>query len=138
MRAKRLLDSLQNLIARMETSGKKAIIVIVGEHGAALAGNAFHLEGLREVPTPDVTLVPAGIKLIGFPQQPHRTIEALTSYPELATLLSQASSGQPIAPPGESNPRFMAENLGKQVFGQDGSLYVRDEQKQWVRMGEWE
>lgn len=138
LRAKRLLDSLQNLLVRMEASGKKAIVVIVGEHGAALAENAHHLEGLREIPAPDVTLVPAGIKLIGFRKQPQRSIETPTSYPELTSILSQASSGLPITPPREAHPKFMAENLGKQVFGQNGSLYIRDEQKQWVRMADWE
>lgn len=138
VKVKRLLDGLLRLFTEMEASGKKAIVVVVGEHGAALAGNDYHLEGLRETPSPDITLVPAGIKLIGFKNTPKETVSHLTGYPELTTVLGQALSGHPIKTPREVDSKFMAENLGKQVFGKDGSLYFRNEEGKWTRMGDWE
>ncbi|HEY9098008.1 MAG TPA: cellulose biosynthesis protein BcsG [Thiobacillus sp.] len=139
VRVKRLLDGLLRVFADMEASGRQVIVVVVGEHGAALGEHAaYHLEGLRETPSPDVTLVPAGIKLIGFKNTSHQTVRYLTSYPELTTVLGQALSGHPLAPPHAGDAKFMAENQGKQVFGVAGSLYLRDETGKWARMGDWE
>ncbi len=138
IRVKRLLDGLLHLFNDMEASGKKAIVVIVGEHGAALTGNAYHLDGLRDTPAPDVTLVPAGIKLIGYNNTSRAQIPSLVSYPELTALLGNALSGNPIKAPREDDAKFMAENSGKQVFGENGSLYSRDDNEKWTRIGDWE
>ncbi len=35
------------------------------EHGAALRGDKMQIAGMREIPTPAITLVPVGIKVIG-------------------------------------------------------------------------
>ena len=40
-------------------------VVLVPEHGAAWRGDAAQIAGLREIPTPAITLVPVGIRVVG-------------------------------------------------------------------------
>lgn len=42
------------------------VVVIVPEHGAALVGDKMQMSGLRDIPSPNITHTPVGIKLIGM------------------------------------------------------------------------
>jgi len=66
LRLTRLLDDIDKLIALIEQSGRKAVVVFVPEHGAALRGDANQIAGMREIPTPRIVHVPVGVKLIGL------------------------------------------------------------------------
>ena len=45
-------------MGELEASGRRAVVVLVPEHGAALRGDSAQIAGLREIPTPAITLVP--------------------------------------------------------------------------------
>jgi cellulose synthase operon protein YhjU len=64
-RLSKLLDNMENFMLEIERSGRRAVVVMVPEHGAALRGDKRQISGLREIPTPAITLVPVGIKVIG-------------------------------------------------------------------------
>ncbi len=66
LRLTRLLDDIDKLIALIAQSGRKAVVVFVPEHGAALRGDANQIAGMREIPTPRIVHVPVGVKLIGL------------------------------------------------------------------------
>jgi cellulose synthase operon protein YhjU len=61
----RLLDEMEGFLQTLERSGRRAVVVMVPEHGAALRGDKRQISGLREIPTPAISLVPVGIKVIG-------------------------------------------------------------------------
>lgn len=65
LRGQQLLDSLLQLYADIETSGRNVLVIIVPEHGAALRGDRMQLTGLREIPSPALTHVPVLIRLFG-------------------------------------------------------------------------
>ncbi|WP_266181935.1 cellulose biosynthesis protein BcsG [Dyella humicola] len=107
MRLKSLLGDVDRLIDLIARSGRKAVVVFVPEHGAALRGDAGQISGLREIPTPRIIHVPVGVKLIGLPVAAHRqgpgvVIDTPTSYLALAQLLSALVAHSPFradAPP---------------------------------------
>lgn len=61
----RLTDSVERFFAELRASGRKAVVVVVGEHGTALQGNALQPTIVRDIPLPNITFVPAAIKFFG-------------------------------------------------------------------------
>jgi cellulose synthase operon protein YhjU len=105
IRLKKLLGDIDRLTDLIAHSGRKAVVVFVPEHGAALRGDARQITGLREIPTPLIINVPVGVKLIGLPpgeRGPAVVIDRPTSYLALAQLLSGLVANSPFsagAPP---------------------------------------
>ncbi|WP_454055837.1 cellulose biosynthesis protein BcsG [Cupriavidus sp. Marseille-Q8015] len=67
LRLKTLLDDVDRILDTIASSGRKAVVVFVPEHGAALRGDKNQISGLREIPTPNIIHVPVGVKLVGLP-----------------------------------------------------------------------
>ena len=59
------LDSVESIMQEMERSGRRAVVVMIPEHGGAVRGDKQQIAGLREIPTPAITMVPVGIKVVG-------------------------------------------------------------------------
>jgi cellulose synthase operon protein YhjU len=84
----------------LERSGRRAIVVFIPEHGAAVRGDKRQISGLREIPTPGITRVPVGIALINAklaPSQGQQRIEAPLSYLGVSELLSRFVADNPFA-----------------------------------------
>ncbi|MDD4927533.1 MAG: cellulose biosynthesis protein BcsG [Methylotenera sp.] len=62
----KFLAELDRFITLLENSGKPVVLMMVPEHGASLRGDPYQISGMREIPTPGITLGPAAIKLIGL------------------------------------------------------------------------
>lgn len=124
LRLARLLDDVDKLIALIEQSGRKAVVVFVPEHGAALRGDANQIAGMREIPTPRIVHVPVGVKLIGVPAanagsggaegggtgNGPLTIHTPSSYTALSQLLSNLIADSPFRQ-GAPEPSQYAANL---------------------------
>ncbi|MES2869748.1 MAG: cellulose biosynthesis protein BcsG [Pseudomonadota bacterium] len=65
-RAQVLLDDLNAFLAELQKSGRRVVVAIVPEHGAALHGDRMQIAGMREIPSDSITHVPVGIKLINM------------------------------------------------------------------------
>jgi cellulose synthase operon protein YhjU len=91
------VDQLSDLIAK---SGRRAVIVFVPEHGAALRGDANQVAGLREIPTPRIVHGPVGVRIVGLAgaHGPTTVIDSPTSFLALAQLLSNLVSNSPFKP----------------------------------------
>jgi cellulose synthase operon protein YhjU len=61
----KFLDETESFLQKLDASGRRAIVVMVPEHGGAVRGDKMQIAGLREIPTPSIALVPVGIKVIG-------------------------------------------------------------------------
>jgi cellulose synthase operon protein YhjU len=95
------IDQFSDLVA---ASGRKAVLVFIPQHGAALRGAPNHIAGLRDIPTPHIVNVPVGVKLIGFSgtHPPMQIINTPTSYLALAQLLANMVANSPfktVSPP---------------------------------------
>ncbi|CAN7675049.1 cellulose biosynthesis protein BcsG [Trinickia sp. LjRoot230] len=91
------IDAFADLVAK---SGRRAAIIVVPEHGAALRGDGNQVAGLREIPTPRIIHGPVGIRLVGLQGShgPTIVIDTPTSFLAVAQLLSNLVSNSPFKP----------------------------------------
>ncbi|HYD81027.1 MAG TPA: cellulose biosynthesis protein BcsG [Paucimonas sp.] len=61
----KFLDDIDGFIGQVERAGRRVVIVLVPEHGAAIRGDKMQIAGLREIATPAITQVPVGIRVVG-------------------------------------------------------------------------
>jgi len=145
-RLRRLFADLGRFIDEVEASGRPTVIVLVPEHGAALRGDAVQVPGLRELPTPAITQVPAAVKLVGFsavgrPGQQPIVVERTASYLDLMVLVA----GLVRSGPAQTTPDgllalthalppapWVAENEGNILLRQDGRSYLRAPAGEWT------
>lgn len=144
-RAQRLLDELDEFMDQLERSGRKAIVVFIPEHGAALEGDRMQIAGMREIPTTGITHVPVGVRLIGakapHPKSPVQIKES-TSFLAVAELVSRfikqsIFDNDYIDWQGLTNglqkTAVVSENEGTVMMVYEGVPYVRLDGKNWVR-----
>ncbi|WP_028008571.1 cellulose biosynthesis protein BcsG [Solimonas flava] len=93
------LDDIGRFFDLVAQSGRRAVVVVVPEHGAAVRGDRMQISGLREIPTPAITLAPVGVKLIGpgYAAQPQRAVETPTALLAVAQLLENLIADAPFA-----------------------------------------
>ena len=95
-----LIDDLNGFIKQLELSGRRVVVVIVPEHGAALHGDRMQIAGMREIPSPSITRVPVGIKLVGMGRNPNAAplhITEPSSFLALSEIISRLYSAPPQA-----------------------------------------
>lgn len=97
VRAQKLFDQMDYFFTELEQSGRKAVVVFISEHGANLVGDKLQMPGLRDIPSPSITLIPVGVKLIGMktkPAQGQIHIEETTSYLAISELIARLVDGK--------------------------------------------
>jgi cellulose synthase operon protein YhjU len=139
----KLLDDVNGFVAKLASSGRRAVVVLVPEHGAALRGDAAQIAGLREIPTPAITLVPVGIRVIG--PDARRNGDSLqvsepTSYLALSHIVAQMLARAPYGAAG-FNPAdytaglpisdFVSEGETAIVLKRGNGYLIRQEQDPW-------
>ncbi|MDX8379617.1 MAG: cellulose biosynthesis protein BcsG [Gallionella sp.] len=125
----KFLDEMEAFMQKLDKSGRRAVIVMVPEHGAALRGDKRQISGLREIPTPAITTVPVGIKVIGGGVQregPALIIDKPSSFLAISSILKGMLA---ISPFNNSTfvPAEYAVNLPTTQFvAQDASTTVEE------------
>lgn len=121
LRLSRLLGDIDKVIEMVAQSGRRAVIVFVPEHGAALRGDANQIAGMREIPTPRIINVPVGVKLVGLPKpnQASVSIDAPTSYLGLSQLLSNLVADNPFAPQAPPLAQYANDLPQTQMVGEN-------------------
>lgn len=88
-----LYGNINNLFHQLEQQRQKAIVVVIGAHGRNYTGDSIQMAGLRDIPTPDITHTPVGIKFIGL-NHPASSglieVKEPTSYLAISELLSRS------------------------------------------------
>jgi cellulose synthase operon protein YhjU len=108
-----LLADFDKFISELEAAGRPVVVMLVPEHGASLRGDKIQISGMREIPGPRITLVPAAVKLVGMkkasatPAAPAVVVNQPMSYLGLFTLLGDLLSDNPYA----ESARPLAERL---------------------------
>lgn len=142
-RLKQLLEDIDRFVTELERQGRRTVVVFVPEHGANLSGDSMQIPGMREIPGPQITRIPVGIKLVGLnvaPGTPPTVVKAPSSYTALAELLSRFVAHNPfeeVLPDmqeyvaGLPQTDFVAEN--------DRTVVVRHGSRYYIRMpdGGW-
>jgi cellulose synthase operon protein YhjU len=140
-RLHQLLSDMSRFLDLLEASKRRAVVIFIGEHGASVRGDKMQIAGLREIPTPLITTVPVGIKLIGFHGKEQVVVSKPSSYLAIAKLLSEFIE---IPPFGKGNlsmtdyvsnlpeTAHVAENSGIVVMRSDHQYYIRSNGQAWV------
>jgi hypothetical protein len=131
------------LSAAIESSGLSAMILIVPEHGRAIRGSIVQAEGLRDIPMPPITRVPAAVRFVGpaFAGAPRgRESAKPVSYLALAQLLADVLADPGVAVDGARLDRavaalpetqFLSETSEWKVFELAGAYYLYGKDKTW-------
>ena len=97
-----LFKDFNRFFGDLKTSGRRAVVIVVGEHGAALKDTPLQAQTIRQIPLPTISAVPAAIKIFGpgFNEQTSGKqiiIDRPVSYTALYTLLSRLQKDTPFA-----------------------------------------
>ncbi|WP_431296000.1 cellulose biosynthesis protein BcsG [Rahnella sp. PAMC 25559] len=143
-RAQTLLSQLNTFMDQLDKSGRKVMLVVVPEHGAALVGDKMQISGLRDIPSPGITHIPVGVKFFGM-QAPHGSapikIDTPSSYLAIADMVSRAVDGKVFTTPSMDWKTFSAnlpqtplvsENENAVVMEYQGKIYIRLNGGGWV------
>lgn len=136
-----LFADVQKLIDRIAASGRHAVLILIPEHGAALRGDRRQLSGLREIPTPAITQVPVGIKLVGAPAAAQQRIDAPSSHLAVTALIAGLLAADPFGTGVDRSallhdlPRTepVAENEGTVMMQLGGDVMMRTPDGEWSR-----
>ncbi|MFD1559297.1 cellulose biosynthesis protein BcsG, partial [Paraburkholderia silviterrae] len=149
IRLQSLLGDVDKLIDLVAQSGRKAVIVFVPEHGAALRGEDNQIAGMREIPTPNIVHVPVGVKVVGLRAGTEHaggpvTIDTPTSYLALAQLLSNLVASSPFLPGAQPlaqyatnlpQTRMVGENEGTVMMTTPTGYMIHTPDGVWVQGG---
>ena len=141
-RAAMLFGDIERFMNDIAASGRHAVVVLIPEHGAALRGDRRQLSGLREIPTPAITQIPVGIRLVGRTATPQQRVETPTSFTALSETLNRLLAQDPFAdnaPPltdltkdlPQTEP--VAENDGTVILQLGGVIMMRTPDGEWSR-----
>jgi cellulose synthase operon protein YhjU len=131
----RLSADIAHFMDDLRSSKRKAIVIFIAEHGAAVGGDRRQIPGLREIPTSAIAHVPVAVALVNAnvaPQSPQERIDAPSSYPAVTELLSRFIADNPFDKPTvdmntytSALPQsdFVAENNATTVI-QIGTQYM--------------
>lgn len=122
-RAGRLLRDIGQFIDLLEQDHRKMILLLVPEHGAALRGDKQQFSGLREIPSPLITTVPAAIKVIGSQGRPAQyRVTQQASYTAIATILSRMLARSPFG--ADYQPESYAQDLPATPFVSENANFT--------------
>jgi len=145
MRLKDLLDDLKKFMDELDRSGRRAVVVLIPEHGAAIRGADGQIAGLREIPTPAITLVPVGIRVIGpDAQRAGASVqsEEQTSFLALSHIVSAMLAKPPFGDPFKAADYtanmpvtpFVAEGESATVMRKGDKYLLRRDQEAWTEV----
>lgn len=142
-RAQTMLDDLDALISDVQKTGRKVMLVVVPEHGAAERGDKVQVAHLRDIPSPAITKVPVLIKFIGLtPKGAPVQVKEPTSYLALSTLIGRVlqtnyfakSEGEiPLTDLVKDLPQTypVSENANAVVLKYQDKVFVKMDKGDW-------
>jgi cellulose synthase operon protein YhjU len=143
LRLTRLLDDLDAFMTELERGGRRTVVVLLPEHGAAFRGDRMQIAGMREVPTPAITHVPVGIKVLGPGVRrdgPAARIDEPTSYLAVSALIARLLERSPYGADGFAPAAYtkdlpatayVAENAGTVMMGKNERYYLKLGRDSW-------
>jgi cellulose synthase operon protein YhjU len=144
IRLEKFLDDMEAFLHSMEKSGRRTVVAMVPEHGAALRGDKMQIAGLREIPSPSITLAPVGIRVIGSGlHRAGRTlqIEKPTSYLAVSHIIARLLEKPPYANTtfapsdyvaGLPVTPFVSQNDEAVMIGHKQRYYLRQDASEWL------
>ena len=143
-RAKILLDDLNRFMRELDRTGRKVMLIVVPEHGAAVRGDKIQAPRLRDIPSLRITDVPVLVKFFGLKDLPKEQYHVTgdSSYLALSSLIgktvatnffSQRAGAVSIEELTRDLPEtnVVSENGQSVVLRYKGKDYIRMNNDQW-------
>jgi cellulose synthase operon protein YhjU len=142
----KLTSDLNRFFGAVETSGRKAVVFFVPEHGLGLRGSSIQGNDLREIPLPYITIVPAGVKLLGLEKDSETSlkIDTRVSHLALSYILDKVLRRKTLEGPNSSiiqeitaeipETPYVAQNSDQVVMQAPDGLFLRGKDGAWRRM----
>lgn len=140
-----LLDDMYAVLDGLKKSNRPVVVLFVPEHGANIRGDKMQISGMRELPSPVVTNVPVGLKVIGNNMQrigEQKHITQQSSFFAIAHLVNQLLE-QDIYSKNEFDPEkllnnlpetpILSENEGSIVMQYNKNYYYSFNNDEWVK-----
>lgn len=143
IRLNRLFDELNEFMQKISASKRRVVVVMVPEHGAAYRGDRMQIAGLREIPTPAITIIPVGIKVVGPDIQRNGDtlrIDTASSFLSMTAIISRMLEKSPydansFSPSdytsGLPETDFVAENQNMLMLRMGNRYYLRQDPDGW-------
>lgn len=135
---------LNRFLDDVQRSGRRVMVVLVPEHGAAMRGDKRQLQGLREIPTPAITQVPVGVMLVNAAGKAAgaaaTTVDTPASYLALNELLARFMIDNPFAKTNLALSDYVQGLPQTDAFAEnDGTLMVTQDRQAMMRTpdGTW-
>jgi len=137
------LDEMEAFMQSLEQSGRRAVVFMIPEHGGAVRGDSRQISGLREIPTPAITLVPVGIKVTGGNVQRKGDtllIDQATSYLAISHIVARMLENSPFTSntyaPSDyvadlPSTRFIAQTENAMVIEENGRFHLKVGSQSW-------
>jgi cellulose synthase operon protein YhjU len=133
-RAQKFFDQMLNFFNELEQSGRKTMVIFVAEHGANLIGDKLQMPGLRDIPSPGITHIPAAIKFVGMKSKSTQIqINDPSSYLALSELIARVVDGKIFTDENANLERItknlpqtppVSSNEGVTVMKYQGKFYI--------------
>lgn len=134
----RLFADFSKFFDRLERSKRDTLVILVAEHGAALAATRIQASDLRDIPLPSITQVPVGVRFIRAGEKPtpkSRRFDTPTSYQTIASVIQLAlmkpASNEVIENPPIVETPFLAENEHARIFVHQGQPFFQNKDSAW-------
>lgn len=147
-RAQEMFDNIRTFLRELERSGRKTMVVIVPEHGAAVRGDKIQIPRLRDIPTMRISRVPVMVKFVGLKGMPNEPIHVTgnTSYLALTSLIGKTLETDYFSKDGGTVPleqlvhdlpqtNSVSENGTVQTLEYQGREYFRQNGGEWKPYG---
>jgi cellulose synthase operon protein YhjU len=138
LRLERLFNDVLSVLGEIRRSNRKALVVVVPEHGAGLSGEYGQLVGLRELPTPAITKVPVFGYWIAPGYKPAATgtvtVKQSVSYTALSELFGRWLAQNPEQQSQPAWPVLLSDLPDTRFVSQQGNITVMESQgAYWIK-----
>ena len=143
----KLLKEVQAFFDNLEKSERNVVVFFISEHGMALKGTKIQMEGLRDIPLPQITKGPLALKFIGkgfkgkAPYQ--RIVSKPVSYLAISSILVSMLENSPFGPEEYNSDYiinnvvqtdFVAENEGALVIKPERKYLIYGKEEKWIEL----
>jgi cellulose synthase operon protein YhjU len=133
-----LLGDIKEFFNQLEKSKRRVLVIMLPEHGAAMEGDKKQIAGLREIPSPNITLGTAGIRLFGENIKPPLTtiqINEPSSYLELNQIISQLLQNNPFISDNYQTDHLLQDIQQTAIVSENaGTVVLRHIKKYYIRL----
>ena len=124
-----LLDDLYVIVDGLKKSNRPIVVLLIPEHGANIKGDKIQIAGMRDLPSPAITNVPVGLKIIGNNIQRtgfQQHVIQQTSYLAIAHIVNQLLE-EDIYSKNEFDPGSLVKNIPDtpMLSENDGSIVMQ-------------